>query len=152
MFGSKARPAAASDPPADVDYRLARNTTLREWRAGEIGLSDICDAQRELIRTAVHCGARTRRPCPVCADGRHDNGHAPAVKQRVVEVTYVFGYRLPAHGRCVTSDAEMRRLQARIRPVTGYVIEVCTACGWNYLIRRMIVGGAAAVRNRSSSA
>ncbi|MEZ5166145.1 MAG: hypothetical protein R2695_06530 [Acidimicrobiales bacterium] len=29
--------------------------------------------------------------------------------EALVEVTYVFGPRLPKHGRCVTSDKELRR-------------------------------------------
>ncbi len=59
----------------------------------------------------------------------------------LVEVTYVFGSRLPKHGRCVTTRAEMQRLQHRISVSTGYVVEVCTACGWNHLVRRFTLGG-----------
>ena len=59
----------------------------------------------------------------------------------LVEVTYVFGSRLPKHGRCVTTRAEMQRLQHRVSVSTGYVVEVCTVCGWNHLVRRFTLGG-----------
>ena len=59
----------------------------------------------------------------------------------LVEVTYVFGSRLPKHGRCVTTRAEIQRLQHRVSVSTGYVVEVCTVCGWNHLVRRFTLGG-----------
>ena len=123
--------AAAPDQPAAaaVDYRLARAATLRAWRSGQIGRHEVCDAQRELQRNAEFCGQPTDRSCPVCdAAG-------------LVEVTYVFGSRLPKHGRCVTTRAEMQRLQRRVSVSTGYVVEVCAVCGWNHLVRRLTLGG-----------
>ena len=115
--------------PATVDYRLARAATLRAWRSGKLGRHEVCDAQRELYRNAEFCGQPTRRKCPVCA------------RAGLVEVTYVFGSRLPKHGRCLTTRAEMQRLQHRASPSTGYVVEVCTGCGWNHLVRRLTLGG-----------
>ena len=120
----------ASDPEGGtVDYRLHRAATLRALRAGELKLHEVCDAQRELQRNAEFCGSSTGRPCPVCESAD------------VVEVTYVFGSRLPKHGRCVTTAAEMRRLSQRVSVSTGYVVEVCTGCGWNHLMRRFTLGG-----------
>ena len=118
-----------SDQGAVVDYSLARAATLRAWRAGELGRHDVCDAQRELQRNAQFCGQATGRRCPVCAENE------------VVEVTYAFGSRLPKHGRCVTTRAEIERLRRRVSVSTGYVVEVCTACGWNHLVRRIALGG-----------
>ena len=115
--------------PATVDYRLARDATLRAWREGKLGRIDLCDASRELRRNAEFCGQQTGRGCPVCEQAD------------IVEVTYAFGSRLPKHGRCVTTLKEMHRLQARVSTSTGYVVEVCTACGWNHLVRRMELGG-----------
>lgn len=124
------RTAAPGQPAAAaVDYRLARAATLRAWRSGQIGRHEVCDAQRELQRNAEFCGQPTGRSCPVCDTAG------------LVEVTYVFGSRLPKHGRCVTTRAEMQRLQHRISVSTGYVVEVCTACGWNHLVRRFTLGG-----------
>lgn len=114
---------------APVDYRLARAATLRAWKSGQVGRHDVCDAQRELHRNAEFCGKPAGHPCPVC-------GHAG-----LVEVTYVFGPWLPKHGRCVTTAAEMQRLQKRASTSTGYVVEVCTDCGWNHLVRRYTLGG-----------
>ena len=112
-----------------VDYRLTRAATLRAWRSGQLGRHEVCDAQRELHRNAEFCGQPTGRDCPVCSAAG------------LVEVTYVFGSRPPKHGRCVTTSAEMRRLQHRASLSTGYVVEVCTDCGWNHLVRRYTLGG-----------
>ena len=116
---------------AGIDYRLMREMTLSAWRDGKVGISELCDAQPELRRNAEFCGRPLELPCPVCeTDG-------------LVEVTYVFGPRLPGHGRCVTSDKEMTRLNARKQPSRGYVVEVCNHCGWNHLTKSRSVGGCA---------
>ena len=137
---------AAAGGGAGIDYRLAREATLTAWRDGDVATSQICDAQRELRRNAEFCGNPIGSPCPVCEE------------PTLVEVTYVFGPRLPKHGRCVTSDKEMARLAARKTSSQGYVVEVCTDCGWNHLTRSRAIGGIAApviqrrVRGRSGSA
>lgn len=124
------RAAAPGQPAAAaVDYRLTRAATLRAWRSGQLGRHEVCDAQRELQRNAEFCGQPTGRSCPVCDS------------EGLVEVTYVFGARLPKHGRCITTRAELQRLQHRVSVSTGYVVEVCTACGWNHLVRRVTLGG-----------
>ena len=114
---------------AGIDYRLAREATLTAWREGDLSTAQVCDAQRELRRNAEFCGVDLAAPCPVC-DG-----------EELVEVTYVFGPRLPKHGRCVTSDREMARLAARKSTSQGYVVEVCTSCGWHHLVRSPSFGG-----------
>ncbi len=119
---------AAAGGSAGIDYRLAREATLKAWRDGDVATGQICDAQRELRRNAEFCGNPVRSPCPVCE------------KQALVEVTYVFGARLPKHGRCVTSDKEMARLVARKTSLQGYVVEVCNDCGWNHLTRSRSIG------------
>ena len=120
---------AAGGGSGGIDYRLAREATLQAWRSGDLTEAQVCDAQRELRRNAEFCGTPAGRPCPVCA------GDA------LVEVTYVFGPRLPRHGRCVTSDKEMARIDARKAAYQGYVVEVCTDCGWNHLTRSRALGG-----------
>jgi len=114
--------------PADVDYRLARQTTLSGWRRGSLGREVLCDAQPMLRRNAVECGTPTSETCPVCED--HEVAH----------VTYVFGPRLPAFGRCISTPGELERLDARKACLTGYVVEVCAACGWNHLVRVTSLG------------
>ncbi|MCY4068200.1 MAG: DUF5318 family protein [Acidimicrobiaceae bacterium] len=127
-------PARLDDPAtvASVDYRMARDATVRAFKDKQLGRQEICDAQRELRRNAEFCGAPTDRDCPVCA------------AEGLVEVTYAFGPYLPKHGRCVTTLKEMQRLQQRRRTATGYVVEVCLECGWNHLIRRYTIGGSKA--------
>lgn len=114
--------------PADVDYRLARQTTLNGWRRGSLGRDVLCDAQPMLRRNAVECGTPTSEICPVCED------------YEVAHVTYVFGPRLPAFGRCISTPGELERLDARKAHLTGYVVEVCAACGWNHLVRVTSLG------------
>jgi len=132
VLGVKMGLTQAVGGDAGIDYRLMREMALSAWRDGKVSVSELCDAQPELRRNAEFCGRPLESPCPVCeTDG-------------LVEVTYVFGPRLPGHGRCVTSDKEMTRLNARKQPSVGYVVEVCTDCGWNHLMRSRSVGGCAA--------
>ncbi len=121
---------SASRSVAPVDYRLVRAATLQAWRDGDLTSSQICDAQAELRRNAEFCGTPTDRECPVCE------------KAHLVEVTYVFGPRLPKHGRCVTTIKELRRLEERAATYKRYVVEVCNDCGWNHLTISNTVGGA----------
>ena len=114
--------------PADVDYRLARQTTLDSWRRGDLTQHVLCDAQPMLRRNAVECGARTEEVCPVCE------------VDHLAHVTYVFGPRLPAHGRCVSTEGELARLDTRKARLAAYVVEVCASCGWNHLVRIASLG------------
>lgn len=118
---------AVTDVPGEIDYRLARRQVLRAYRKGTIARHEVCDAQSELRRNAHHCGEPTGTTCPVCED------------HELVHVTYVFGPRLPAHGRCVMSPAELARLAKRKGNFVGYEVEVCAACGWNHLTRSYLL-------------
>ena len=114
--------------PADVDYRLARQTTLDSWRRGDLTRHALCDAQPMLRRNALECGVRTGEVCPVCE------------ADHLAHVTYVFGPRLPAHGRCISTEGELARLDARKARLVAYVVEVCASCGWNHLVRIASLG------------
>ena len=108
-----------------VDYRLARASIINSYRAGELDRSEVCDAHPELIRAAREVGTPTAGECPVCgADGE------------LAHVTYVFGPRLPAHGRCISLRGELARLARRPGRHVAYVVEVCRSCNWNHLVRR----------------
>jgi len=114
-----------------IDYRLAREQTLVAYRNGDLTQAQICDAQDELLRNAEFCGTAAKRDCPVCE------------QDTLVEVTYVFGPRLPKHGRCVTSDRELARISARKSSCQAYLVEVCPECGWNHLNQSQAIGGGA---------
>ena len=114
---------------ADVEYRLARQTVIDYWKNGEIEQEILCDAQSMLKRNAIHCGAAIEERCPICELGE------------IYYVTYVFGPRLPAHGRCISTKGELQRLDNRKTHLSAYVIEVCPDCGWNHLVRTASLGG-----------
>ncbi|HAQ03479.1 MAG: DUF5318 family protein [Acidimicrobiales bacterium] len=114
---------------ADVEYRLARQTVIDYWKNGEIERENLCDAQPMLKRNAIHCGVLIGESCPICESGE------------IYYVTYVFGPRLPAHGRCISTKGELQRLNDRKSQLSAYVIEVCPDCGWNHLVRIASLGG-----------
>ncbi len=106
-----------------VDYRLARDATVREFRKGRLSRLDICDAHPELMRAALNVGHESRELCPICEE------------TKVRLVSYIFGARLAPSGVCVTSDAEMERISRRSSDMVCYVVEVCPSCSWNHLAR-----------------
>ena len=112
-----------------VDFRLARNAIVSEVKRGRMSATDVCDAQSELLRAAKEVGTPTSETCPICEE--HD----------LVHVSYVFGSRLPAHGRCITSAGELAKLARRPTELACYVVEVCPDCRWNHLARTFAVGG-----------
>jgi len=115
--------AAANSAGGSVDYRLARDRTIRAYTAGEATRSEVCDAQSELMPNARECGTPLGLSCPICRDAE------------VVQVTYVFGPRLPAAGRCMVTDADYERIRRRKGRFTAYDVEVCPSCRWNHLLR-----------------
>ena len=113
---------------ATVDFRLARRHLVNEYRRGRLSRIDVCDAHPELVRAAVNVGAPTPDMCPICEE------HA------LVHVSYVFGARLPAHGRCVTELRDLVKLSRQYDELACYVVEVCPACHWNHLARMFRLG------------
>jgi hypothetical protein len=112
-----------------VDHRLARRMLINQVRSGRLGQEYVCDAHPELIRAARNVGTVTSTCCPICEQS----------DLRIV--TYVFGHRLPAHGRCVSTAKELRKLGARPDELTAYVVEACVECRWHHLLRVLPVGG-----------
>jgi len=108
-----------------VDHRLARRMLINQVRLGRIPMHEVCDAHPELVRAATNVGTETTSDCPICEQA----------KLRIV--TYVFGHRLPAHGRCVATAADMRKVQRATSggDATAYVVEACTSCKWHHLLR-----------------
>ncbi|MDQ6696388.1 MAG: DUF5318 domain-containing protein [Actinomycetota bacterium] len=123
--------------PGEIDYRLARQSVLSEFRKGRIARHEVCDAHPELVRASRECGEPTSQPCPICENAD------------LVHVSYVFGPRLPAHGRCITRRSELRAIAKRSGEFACYVIEVCPACSWNHMVRSYLLqpaGGRTASR------
>lgn len=112
-----------------VDYRLARNSVIRNFRNGRLSQLDVCDAHPELMRAARGVGDTTSEICPICEEAS------------VVLVTYVFGSGLGPSGHNVTSRIEVDRLAKRSPELTCYVVEVCPSCKWNHLARSIQMPG-----------
>src|SRR5688572_19748526 len=136
-FNPRGVRGASPGLPGEIDYRLARQAVISEYRKGRVAQHDVCDAHPELIRAARNVGEESSRTCPICEEAN------------VVLVSYVFGPRMPAHGRCVTSKVEMERLRRGSDELACYVVEVCPSCRWNHLARTFLVVPA---RQRRSSA
>jgi hypothetical protein len=122
---------AGSTGPGEIDYRLARRHLINEFKRGRLAKSEVCDAHPELVRAARQVGDVTTETCPICED-------AP-----LVLVSYVFGPRLPAFGRCITKKSELRAFVKRNGDFSCYVVEVCTNCNWNHLARTFVLNPAA---------
>lgn len=114
--------------PGQVDYRLARQHLVAEYRRGRLSRNDVCDAHPELLRNAAHLGEPITQVCPICED------------DQLVLVTYVFGPRLPPSGRCISSKQELAKLARGSRELAAYVVEVCRECSWNHLARAFVLG------------
>jgi hypothetical protein len=111
-----------------VDYRLARNAVVRDVHLGRVPRHEVCDAHPELLRAARNVGEVTPEDCPICSAAK------------IVEVSFVFGPRMPKGGRCLTSPAELVALARRAARLRCYVVEVCPECSWNHLLRLVPLG------------
>lgn len=129
-FGPGAFRGAQPGVPGEVDYRLSRQAVISEFKKGRLARHEVCDAHPELRRAARECGEPSRRDCPICE------------AEKLVMVSYVFGPRLPSHGRCITSKAELRALAKRSGEFACYVVEVCPGCSWNHLTRSFVLQSA----------
>ena len=127
-----------SSPAGVVDHRLARKALITEFRKGRLARHQVCDAHPELLRAARGVGQPTRSTCPICED------------DKLVLVTYVFGPRLPAHGRCVSGMGELQQLNRRAESYAAYVVEVCPGCSWHHLLRVLPIGGRTSRRTSST--
>ena len=111
-----------------IDYRLARMSIVSEYRKGRLARHEVCDAHPELKRAAQSASEPTEMECPICEE------------DRIVLVTYAFGARLPASGRCITSKGELAKLAKGRSQLAAYVVEVCPECSWNHLAKTFLLG------------
>ncbi|MFI5035693.1 MAG: DUF5318 family protein [Acidimicrobiales bacterium] len=130
----ESRLGASTANGAVVEFGLVRRALLARVVAGELRRDDVCDAHPELLRAARNVGRATGERCPVCGDAE------------LVEVTYVFGARLPAGGTCPATRAELSKFERREEPVQCYAVEVCADCHFHHLARRWASGGRRARR------
>jgi hypothetical protein len=122
-----------------VDYRLARNVVVSEFRKGRLSRLDVCDAHPELLRAARGVGEESREDCPICGEAK------------VRLVSYVFGRGLPPSGRLVSSKSELRKLSRTARDLACYVVEVCPECAWNHLAQTFSLAAARPSRGRRAT-
>jgi hypothetical protein len=123
---------------AVVEFGLVRHALLAKVAAGLLRYEDICDVHPELMRAAKNLGRKTGETCPVCSE------------VELVEVTYVFGARLPAGGTCPSTRAELLKLERREEPVQCYAVEVCVGCSFHHLVRKWSAGGRRARRTQAT--
>jgi hypothetical protein len=112
-----------------IDHRLARRALVNEYRRGRLRRDQVCDAHPELLRAARNVGQRSRTMCPICEE------------DQLVLVTYVFGPRLPKHGRIATSVGDLAAFNRRREEYAAYVVEACCTCRWHHLLRVLPLGG-----------
>ena len=130
------RRSSRSDGRAVVDHRLERRALINEYRKGRLRREQLCDAHPELIRAARNVGTASSVLCPICAE------------TNLSLVTYVFGPRLPSHGRCVTTKKDLAQFNLRDDDLDAYVVEACVNCRWHHLLRVLPLGGR---RSRASN-
>jgi len=108
--------------PGRIEYRLIRESILREYRRGRLGRPEVCDAQPELLRVAKNLGRETDTECPICE------------QEQLVHVMFAFGPGLPTGGLAVTDLRVPSRTARKGAEMACYLVEVCTGCSWNHLL------------------
>lgn len=122
-----------------IDYRMRRRALLNRLRDGEVGLPEVQDAHRELLRAGRHIGRVLDDACPVCED-----------EDSLRLVTYVFTGRAAkgrGEGGRAVPDAKLPATLARHGDLKAYEVEVCLACHWHHLLESfwLLRAGQAAV-------
>ncbi len=117
-----------------VDHSLRRRAVLATLRRGQTSPWELCDAHPHLLSAARHHGVPTHRSCPICK------------RPGLVDVHFVYGESLKHVAGQAKSPVEVRRLVAgnghEPRRFDVYVVEVCTHCRWNHLLRSFLVAAA----------
>lgn len=112
-----------------IDYALSRRATLQALagRSRSLTRAEACDADPLLIRAALHHGEDHPDPCPVCGS-------------RMVTLHYTFGTQLGQYSGRIKSTEELDAMQFEYGEFKVVVVEVCTDCGWNHMIRSYLLG------------
>jgi hypothetical protein len=113
---------------ASIDYRMAKLAILREVRVGRMSRFDVCDAHPELLRAAKHIGHETSDLCPICE------------KEPLRVLFYTYGKELKRQNGYVRRPQDLNALRREVGEFVCYVVEVCTGCSWNHLVRSFVTG------------
>lgn len=112
-----------------VDYSLARRSVILSVRRGLLSTTDVCDAHPELLRAAKNIGDPSDGPCPICSH------------ETLRNVRYVYGEHLGRdNGRVVYPADWLQDLAKQHEQFTCYIVEICTDCQWNHLLRSYLAG------------
>lgn len=106
----------------EVSHGWQRRNALRRWKAGELSLDEVTDADPRLRSAAKYHGWSIPDPCPVCG------------KAELQQVRWVYGDNLGWRSGSARSEEEIERMVAENGPVTVHVVEVCQRCGWNHIV------------------
>ncbi len=113
-----------------IDYALQRRHKLQALRGRVRSLTrqEACDADPLLVRAALHHGELSETRCPVGNCGR------------LVNLNYTFGDQLGQYSGRIKSSSELEEMQNEFGEFRVCVVEVCTECGWNHMIRSYLLG------------
>lgn len=132
VFRERCRASAYPDPVRTqrqvVDYVLQRRALLAEVHSGRVGVAEVCDASPYLLRAARFHGEASDQTCPVCR------------KERLTEVSWVFGDALRHVAGSARTPEEIEQLANQYEDFTVYVVEVCRTCSWNHLVLSYAMG------------
>lgn len=113
----------------EISYALQRRATLEALRRPtRVMEPDACDAEPILIRSALHHGEPSPVACPICG---HD---------RLLNLNYVFGDQLGQYSGRIKSTEELEGMQDEYGEFKVCVVEVCTECRWNHMIKTYLLG------------
>lgn len=111
-----------------VDYSLRRRALLRDVYAGRTSIHEVCDASPYLKNAAKYHGEAIDVRCPICR------------RENLSLVHYIYGDALRASAGQARPVRELPALAASVREFQVYVVEVCRACDWNFLVEQYLLG------------
>lgn len=110
------------------DHRLNRQRTLAALRRGELRQADLRDASTHLLNSAEVLGITTARSCPLCG--------VAGLK----DTLWIHGAGLGEKSGTARSVREIDYVVEFHEDFSIHTVEVCTNCGWNFLIREEMIG------------
>lgn len=111
-----------------MDYALQRRSLLAQVHSGRVGVDEVCDADRYLLRAAKFHGEPSDVTCPICR------------KEPLTRVSWIFGDELKHASGSARTPEELERMAAVFGEFTVHVVEVCHTCRWNHLVQSYVLG------------